>query len=541
MVRTTFHRRVPVLLVALLAGLSLWARCAQIDASLPYPRQADESFITARASRILTQNGYDPGWFRYPSLPIYLTSAAMALGFVQSAQNGEVTTPADIGSVGSPFYTHRAVVAPARHLFAVASVVAMVIYALIAARLLRQPWLAPLVLAVLGTSSLYFELSWTYLNVDILAALATALALLGAVHLLDASGGPWRGWAPGILAGLAASCKYNCALVLSAVIVALALGSERQKRPAAISVAACGALLGFLIGTPYALLNLRQFLTDVGFEAHHYMVGHVGFSGEPGILQFLTYTRDLVQSFGLTTVPFAFLGVGVLLRANLRGACVLLTFPFILLLFLSRFRVQFARNALPLHGVYAILVALGLGTAATWGARHALRWWAARRGPPGASVRPLSIAVGATLLFALTANWMGLRSQLHVQGDSRVRGGAWLRGRLPPGSVVLVPSELGFAPEDLTGVHNQVVSVLSFSNAADLKAAATQVGATHVLWPQWGRDPRFGGHPEFERAEALALDGQAQVRFGKQPVVVNYPAATVPWGDPAYAVVALTR
>lgn len=537
-VRTAIHRRGPIAFVVLLAALQLWARCGQIDASLPYPRQVDEAYLTAPASRILTQNDFDPGWFRYPSLPIYLTSAAMALGFIQSAKRGEIATPGEIGSVGLPYYAHASVVAPARHLFAIASVVAIVLYALIAARLVRRRWVAPLVVAVMGGSAHYLELSWMYLNVDILGAAMTAAALALSLGLLDVQSGALRGFLPGLLAGLSASCKYNCGLVLGATLVALVLGTERSRRLGAAWLALGGVAMGFLLGTPYSLLNVRRFLTDVGYEAHHYALGHSGFSGEPGGQQLLTYAAGLVNSFGFRTLPWAAVGLIALLRMNPRGACVLFTFPALLLAFLCRFRVQFARNALALHGIYAILVAFGIWAGAKWFADTWPRWWARQQLPTARARAALALGIALTI-YATALDWSGLRGHFVIEGDSRVRAAAWLGARIPPGSVVVMPVELGVDPRSLTGITFQQLKVLSYSNAAEFKTAVADMRATHLLWPEWGRDLRFGGKSALERAQALAPAGEELARFGKQAVLVNYPRTTVPWGNPAFAVMRL--
>jgi hypothetical protein len=230
------------------------------------------------------------------------------------------------------------------------------------------------------------------------------------------------------------------------------------------------------------------------------------------------------------------------LRKNPRDACVLLSFPAAMLYFLSRFRVHFARNALPLHGAYALLAALRLAAALQWSAQVLGRWWTRRQKTPlSPAHQRLLLGVAATLGCVLAVNRSGYQQQLHTSGDSRVAMRPWLKRQLRPGSVLLVPSELAIAPESLAGLSFKEEEFLKLSNAAELRSAAASAQATFMLWPEWGCDPRFGKHAELDRARALRVEGQELARFGTRPVLLNYPGAKekVPWGDPAFAVVAL--
>ena len=162
-------------LLALLAlcAVAFWLRTAHISASLPYPQHVDEASITKFAANILTTGDYYPTHFDKPSLPAYLAAAAMSVGFISTApelgveRNHDIDIRDDLGDVSYPFYTLPGVVEKARWLFALLSVVAMAAGGVVACQLLGRPGaliLAPLVLAL---SSFYFDMSHSYLNVDI--------------------------------------------------------------------------------------------------------------------------------------------------------------------------------------------------------------------------------------------------------------------------------------------------------------------------------------------------------------------------------------
>ena len=97
-------------LIALFAicAAYFWMCVEHISASLPYPQHIDEQLVAEKAVRILTSGDFHPRSFHYPSLPIYLTAAGMAVGFVITASDLEVEKiriDRDLGDVSFPFYS----------------------------------------------------------------------------------------------------------------------------------------------------------------------------------------------------------------------------------------------------------------------------------------------------------------------------------------------------------------------------------------------------------------------------------------------------
>jgi hypothetical protein len=528
-------RHIPHVLAALILAFAGWSRLAHIDATLPYPRHVDESALSVRAAAILRTNDYDPDWFHYPSGPIYLTVVGLAMGFVDAARAGELKDAGALGSVSPPYYEHPIVMRAPRRLFALVSIAAMLVFALLARRMYDTPWALPVTLAALTCSSLFFKMSWEYLNVDIVGTALVGAAVLAAVRGLDHAPSAARGVTAGLLAGLAASCKYTHGLAIVAIVVAMGVHRDRRGTLTAIAAALAGAVVGFLCASPYALLNVRRFASHVGYDAWHYATWHPGYTRTPGLPQLATYASDLAASFGWVLVVPALWGLVYAVKTNWRLAVVALAFPAVLLVYLSRYPVYFERNALPSHGTYAVLVAGGALALARWLREGRAQRWR-ERSPFAARI------VGVVLIAALSVaayRHRTLREQLVVRGDSRNLAVQWMRAELPPGTIVLVPTELGVHPQTLKPIRWAGVSALGQSNPASLRAIAADTRATHILWPEWGRDLRFAGQRELARVRQMALPGRQVAAFGTEAVLVNYTGGPVTRGDPRFSVIEL--
>ena len=526
-------RHIPYVLAALILTFAGWSRSAHIDASLPYPRHVDESALSAPAAAILRTNNYDPDWFHYPSGPIYLTAVGLAVGFVDAARAGELTDAGALGSVSLPYYEHPAVMRAPRRLFALVSIAAMLAFALLARRVYESPWAVPLTLAALTCSSLFLEMSWRYLNVDIVGTALAGFAVLAAVRGLDRAPSAARGVTAGLLTGLAASSKYTHGLAILAILVATAVNRDRRGALTTITTALAGAVVGFLSVTPYAVLNVRRFTSHVGYDAWHYATGHPGYMETPGLPQLTRYASEIAASFGWFLVPLALWGLVHAVRVDWRRAVVALAFPAVLLVYLSQYRVHFERNVLPVHGTYALLVAGGALALMRWLHTGRAQGWLQRR--PWAE-RIVGLVVIAALSVAAYRH-PGVREQLVFRQDSRNMASQWMRATLPPGAVVLVPTELGVHPKTLARIHWSGVPVLRQRDPDAMRAIAAGTGATHIMWPDWGRDMREAGQPELARARQMALPGRQVAAFGTEPVLVT--GQPVRRGDPRFSVIEL--
>jgi hypothetical protein len=197
------HGRIPAAILILIVAGAFLFRLRLIDRSMPYPAHLDEAELADPAANILRTGDWNPHQFEYPTLPIYLVTASFAAGYLDACATKAVKRVADIGSVSFPYYTHRRVVRPARALFAFLSVVSIGLCGLIGYRLSQDPRVLLVAPLLLCSSVSYLELSWRYLNVDIVgcffvtALLAFLFENWGATHpRFDAprSQAPYAAW-----------------------------------------------------------------------------------------------------------------------------------------------------------------------------------------------------------------------------------------------------------------------------------------------------------------------------------------------------------
>jgi hypothetical protein len=523
--------RIPEAILVLIVAVAFLARLRLIDGSMPYPAHLDEAELADPAANILRTGDWNPHQFEYPTLPVYLVTAGFAAGYLDACATRAVKRVADIGSVSFPYYTHRRVVRPARVLFALLSVVSIGLCGVIGYRLSQDPRVLLVAPLILCSSVSYLELSWRYLNVDIVgcffvtALLAFLLVNWGATDPLR------RSLIPGALCGLALASKYNLFSPLFPGAIAIALGSRRGR------FSAIGLLLGasaatFVAAVPYSVLDLTAFLDGAGGAVHHYALGHPGFQAAPGIRQLGYYLHALLADFGGVSAAAVLLGAGRAFRSDWRKASVLASFAVTQLLYMSLQRAHFPRNVISVYPLYAVLEAMGLVTFASLSSAALSRFamFAGRKRASGAVAACVILAA-----LALGTPWRRTVAEYLRKPDSRKLATAWLRHSVDPEATVIVARELAMDTGRLRSRYHVIEVPFRGLDPAALD------GGTDAFW----LIPRMGYHSPGRRAIENELNRSFSderfvplERFGRMPVWLDYPQL-VPWGDPALTIARL--
>ena len=76
-----------------------------ITNSLPYSNHVDEGAIFSRAIIIMKTGDFNPHFFNYPSLPIYLATFGTTLGFFKSASNLEIKKLSELSPQVYPYFS----------------------------------------------------------------------------------------------------------------------------------------------------------------------------------------------------------------------------------------------------------------------------------------------------------------------------------------------------------------------------------------------------------------------------------------------------
>jgi hypothetical protein len=193
-----------------------------------------------------------------------------------------------------------------------------------------------------------------------------------------------------------------------------------------VSIGIAASVLGFLIGTPYALLTPRAFVAGVTSELQE--VGSVQFGNEGDLPAFLFHlVHSLPEGMGLPLLVCALVGVTVTVLRDLPRGLVLLAFPASYFLVIGSWSSRFERYALPLLPFLLLLASIALVTVA----RSVWRRWGrlARRWRPG-----LGLMVAAGLFIAPELTRIVYLHALLGRPDTRVLAAEWIEREVPSGS-----------------------------------------------------------------------------------------------------------
>ena len=369
---------------------------------LPHLEARPDESVAAGIALGVLRGDPNPHFFHWPSLTFYLFAGAF---WIARTLRG-LWTEAPFAA-GDYFIIGRLVVAAAGTatlavLYCIGRRVAGAATGALAAALLA--------VAILHVRESHFAMTDVLMTFLATASLAVLLrgydrALAGEHALADFA------WA-GLLAGLAASTKYNAAAIGGAMIAVQVLLLVKRPRPATLSASILYGLLfvaGFLLASPYAVLDFPKFREDILFDVTHLSGGH-------GVDLGRGWTYHLRRSlpFGLGPLTFAAAlgGTIVLARRHPRQALIFAAFALPFYLSIGSGYTVFFRYILPLVPLACLAAAVGVLALA------------ARLPSPATRGVLLAAVIGAGLANSL---WFDV---LLARTDSRVLAARWLAPQL---------------------------------------------------------------------------------------------------------------
>ncbi len=429
---------------ALLLLMSFGVRLAFIERTLPYSLHIDETSIGKSAARMIRNGNGHPHYFRYPTLPIYVATSSFLIGRII---DGDTESP--VGYAGWPFYDRPRVVGTARVIFALLSVGAIAFASLAAARAFRAPKLLILSPLFLSLSGVFLTQSWVYLNVDIVGAFVCSFAVWFMLKQRDCESLMQRAIIPGLLTGLAVGSKFYLGLV--GLPFALILMEKRFRKNVLRNglVIALLTIVGFLLSTPYAVLDFDAFWNGLLTEVRHYGDGNVGRDrvGDAGWPQAVYYLKILRNELGLVTLLAAVFGLVMGWKRNRREFALYLSFPLVLYVFLCTQRVNYPRNLTstiiflaPISG-YGAIVAWEFVCNAFSRRRTADDEGGSTQREPGKGAR-LMAAIALALLFMPLLPWASVSVAYSIPRDSRLELESWINANASGATRVLIAEEL---------------------------------------------------------------------------------------------------
>jgi hypothetical protein len=228
----------------------------------------------------------------------------------------------------------------------------------------------------------------------------------------------------GFVAGLAISTKYGAAMVavpFAASLLVRSRDSAVSELAAHSLAAATAAVAGFLLGTPFAVIDFNRFWTDVSYESSHLAAGH---AIDLGVGWRYHLTTTLPQGVTVPVLAAACAGAAWMLRQKTPRAWLLLAFPLAYYAVAGRGHTVFARYMVPLVPFVCVLAGIALDQVSGRLARRSGR------------SAPFILAAGAIALAAPGA-WKDWHfGRLLARTDSRVLAAEWLTLHVPAGATI---------------------------------------------------------------------------------------------------------
>lgn len=466
-------------LLAILA-LALALRLYGIDFGLPYLYHPDEPNKVATAQNILKTGDLNPHYFKKPTLLIYANALLYVPYYLVGKAEGRFATPGDIPAPDRPLMGTGYIAAPdamvmGRTLTALMGVLAVLLTWAVGRRFYAGPWVPVLAALAVAVSPMQVTQSH-YIEVNIYLVAALLGVCWASLGILERGSGRDYLFA-GFLVGVAISCKYPGVVGIVFPATAHWLRSGRKfPVDGHLKLLALMVPAGFLLFTPYALLDPVNFVKGAGYEAGHYASGHEGLEGNT----LFWYLRYAWTEEGPLTAVAAIAAFLVIRRRDPR-LTVLASFPGVYFVFISLFQVRNGRTFLPLTP-FAFL--LGVGLLAELGEE-------ARRLLPA----PKRLMAGAALVVVLLAglgvpfaNALAFNRGL-VTVDGRETSRAWIEAHLPAGTAIALEAYSPYLrPERyrLTYLQRTVDSAAAWYRARGIEYVVFSEG----MYGRYVREPK---------------------------------------------------
>lgn len=352
-----------------------------------------------------------------------------------------------------------------------------------------------------------------YLKEDALLTFVVLLCVLTTVIAVQSN----RRWAlliAGLLAGSTAGTKYSGILMAIVPVSAPWLASRSWKPDTSwIPWAVCAVIiapLGFLMTTPYAVLNSAKFLTDFRAESRHMQTGHTVAISAWSQLWMYHYWRSMWPGMSGFAAVLSVLGLGFLVR---RGRIEDLLLVGVVLLFYMPAEYVKAKPA-PQPERYILPCLPFLAIAAS----ELLRELYSR----GRVFQVGVAALAGVLVFLPLQRTIALASDL--RNDTRDQMVAWMKESVPAGSKILMDWK-PYCPN----FHGQTFEVVHIPRADIMEGldnrALKESGADYLILSSLFYD-RYFSQPD----AVPAFRQRIREVFNRLPVVARFEAPSGTYG-----------
>lgn len=348
-------------IIILIIFFAFILRYFQLNIGLPYLYFWDEPLTASNALQMMKTGDYNPHFFKYGSLMIYLNLLIDQLYRIYLSLAGDLASvkniriEADTGwhwTISHPnFYFWN------RFLTATMGTATVFITYLVS-RSICNKWTGIISAFFLSVLPIHIVHSG-FVTMDAPVALFVSLVVLFSILFIDQKKIIYFILSL-ICVGFATATKYNSGLTILLPIASLIWISYRDElshQKFYWLVLPCLPAMTFLFIMPYAILDFPTFIKDVLHQINYYKTtGHPGATINPGWDYFSFQIREFYQNIGLTgAILFAIGLAGTISRPAL---LLILLFPASYLLFMSGMTVNFHRNFIQVYPFIAVFAGI---------------------------------------------------------------------------------------------------------------------------------------------------------------------------------------
>jgi 4-amino-4-deoxy-L-arabinose transferase-like glycosyltransferase len=346
------------ILIGFILLISLLIRIWGLSYDLPYIYHPDEPWPIRIGYQMLVTHDFNPHFFDWPAFIIYVNMVIQAFYYpiirvLGLGNPSGITNPLIELTMGVTFSPVPIIVLLGRLTtvcFGIGTIAATIFAGKEIARDIKVGLLAGMLMAIFPTNVSLNR----YITPDTYATFFLSVVFLASIYIFR-SGKTWAYVIAGISLGLAASSKYNSALI---VIVLLASHFFRTGwhgfKDYRLYLALFLGGLTFLIVNPYALLAFPEFFAGFLSVSKHYSTGHPGMEGNT--LSF--YLNYMWQTGGMIYI-LATLEILRGIYSRSKEIILLSIFPVVYFIFITSYIVRNDRTFLPLT-IFAFLLAASL-------------------------------------------------------------------------------------------------------------------------------------------------------------------------------------
>jgi hypothetical protein len=410
-----------------IGGLALGARLWGIGFGLPNEAaRPDERHLIGYTLSMAASRG-NPHFFNYPSLYLNLLLVFYAVYFVAGRLTGHFSSPSDLAAEYA--LDPRNLYLIDRVVVALLGTATVYLVFLIGKRAFNR---RVGILGGLMLSVAYLHVRESHFGtVDVPLTFFVTLAMAAIVRA-DSERRDRLFWLAGFASGLAVSTKYNAvALLAPLALIHVAPARSDETRGAAWVRRFAGTMMavaaGFLVGTPYALLDHRKFLADATFELMAKSNGRPAVDLGWGWIYHLRQT--LPGGLGIPLLIAAAAGMIVGWRQHRRAAIILGAFPVAWWIGIGLSHYVYLRYAVPLVPAICLFAALGVDGSLT-------RLAALVESRKRAALVWCGTAVLMATVMAVPAYRSLQWDRLIARPDTRVLAARWIDSHVPPSTVI---------------------------------------------------------------------------------------------------------